>query len=244
MSPAPRPAAVARHPHLAAARPGGGWRVDCHVHTMWSGDSTTTPAELATAILETGLDAVCITDHSTVAGALRLRGELPCQVVVGQEQRTPDGELIGLFLEEAIPAGCRSAREAAEAIRAQGGLVYVPHPFDPMRHHLRAEALGELAAEGLLDVIEVENAKTSLPSLNARAAEEAERLALPRGAGSDAHVADSLGAAYVEMAPFAGSGQFLAALRAGRAVGHHYDEPRRWRARVVPSTRRLGREDL
>lgn len=203
---------------------------------MWSGDSTTTPAELARAVEEAALDVLCITDHSTIKGALRLEGELSCRVVVGQEQRTPDGELIGLFLSEPIPAGCRSAREAALAVRGQGGIVYVPHPFDPMRRHLRPGVLEELAREGLLDVIEGLNAKTSLGSLNQAAVGAGERLGVRLGAGSDAHVPEALGAAYVEGAPFEGPAGFLAALSSGRLVGHHFDPPRPWRARVVPST--------
>ncbi len=228
--------AVERHAHLAA-RTAGKLRVDCHVHTMWSGDSTTTPDELAAAVSGSEMDVVCITDHSTIAGAERLAGELACRVIVGQEQRTPDGELIGLFLAERIPPGCRSALEAARAIRAQGGIVYAPHPFDPMRHRLRAEVIEQLAGEGMLDVIEAFNAKTSLESCNREAAAAAARLGVAAGAGSDSHVPEAIGAAYVEMAAFTGRDEFLASLRSGQVVGHHFDSHRPWRARVVPSLR-------
>ena len=233
--------AAERHPHLAEPRSPGMLRVDCHLHSMWSGDSTTTPEELAAAVRDAGVDVLCITDHGTVAGAERLAssGELGCRVVVGQEQRTPDGELIGLFLSERLPAGLPSAVALAGVIRQQGGLVYVPHPFDPMRHRLRERALVELAAAGLVDVVEAFNAKTSLPHLNERAAAFAESEDVAAGAGSDAHVPEALGAAYVEMPDFAdGDAQaFLAGLRAGRIVGHHSDPARAWRPRVVPSTR-------
>ncbi|MGA2209579.1 MAG: PHP domain-containing protein [Acidimicrobiales bacterium] len=211
-------------------------RVDCHLHTMWSGDSTTTPDELATAVAETALDIICITDHSTINGALRLAAELDCRVVVGQEQRTPEGELIGLFLSERIPPGCRSAREAALHIRLQGGLVYVPHPYDPLRHRIDSAALEHLAREGLVDLIETRNAKTSLEHLNEEAAATAVRLDLAAGAGSDAHVPDAVGAAYVEMADFDDAGGFLRAVRDGRVIGHHFDSARPWRQRIVPST--------
>ena len=182
------------------------------------------------------MDVVCITDHSRIEGALRLSGELPCRVVVGEEQRTPEGELIGLFLEEPIRPGCRTAREAAVAIRRQGGVVYVPHPFDPMRRHIRPSVLSELAGDGLLDVIEGINAKTSLSSLNEKARQAAAEHSLACGAGTDAHLAEAIGAAYVEMAPFEGPADFLAALQTGRLVGHHFDPPRAWQPRVVPST--------
>lgn len=209
------------------------------MHTMWSGDSTTTPDELAIALASTGIDVLCITDHSTIKGAERLAGELDCRVIIGQEQRTPDGEVIGLFLSERIPPGCRGAAEAASFIRSQGGLVYVPHPYDPLRHRLDSAVLEQLAGDGLVDVIEALNAKTSLMHLNLEASAAAARLGVAAGAGSDAHVPDAIGAAFVEMPDFADAASFLAALGGGsaRVAGHHYDSARPWRARVVPSVR-------
>ena len=227
--------ATARHPHLAAPMRPGWVRVDLHSHTMWSGDSTTTPDELEQAVLDSGLDVLCITDHNAIRGATELAGVLPCRVIVGEELRTHAGELIGLFLRERVPFGTPPAAAAA-AIREQGGVVYVPHPFDPMRRNLAEPALDELVAAGLVDAIEVLNAKTSLATLNARAAEYAARHDLAAGAGSDAHVPDALGSAYVEMPDFDGPAEFLAALRQAVVVGHHWDEPRRWRPRIVPST--------
>lgn len=237
---APSAEAVARHPHLGRERSLGGQalRVDCHMHTMWSGDSTTTPDELAAAVEATGIDVLCITDHSTIVGAVRLASELPCRVVVGQEQRTPEGEVIGLFLTERIPPGCRTAAEAARFIRAQGGLVYVPHPLDPLRHRVGTAVVERLAAEGLVDAVEVRNGKTSLESINAESSELAGRLGVLPGGGSDAHVPEAIGAVYVEMGGFEGAAGFLGALAGGTVIGHHYDSARPWRARVVPSVRR------
>ena len=231
----PQPAAVTRHGHLAAPRRPGTVRVDMHSHTMWSGDATTTPDELAHAVAEAGLDVLCITDHGTTAGAVRLAGELPCRVVVGQELRTGPGEIMGLFLTERLPFGI-DALTAARRIRAQGGLVYIPHPFDPLRHCLDEGTLRRLAAEGLIDVVEAFNAKTSLQHLNERAAAFAAEFGLAGGAGSDAHVPEAIGAAYVEMPDFAGPAEFLAAVHQGERVGHHFDAPRQWLPRIVPST--------
>ncbi len=228
------PVAASRHPHLAETRPAGWVRVDLHSHTMWSGDSTTTPDEVERAVHESGIDVLCITDHNAVAGAEALVDRLPCRVIVGEEMRTATGELIGLFLTERVPMGAPAA-ETARLIRAQGGVVYVPHPFDPMRRNLSEDSLVEITEAGLVDAVEVLNAKTSLPSLNRRALEFAQAHGLAQGAGSDGHVPDALGAAYVEMPDFDGPTEFLTNLRRGRVVGHHWDEPRPWTPRIVPS---------
>lgn len=232
--PAPSADAIARHPHLADAPDDRRIRVDLHTHTMWSGDSTTTPDEFAFAVDESGLDVVCITDHNAIEGALALRDRVACRVIVGEELRTAAGEIIGLFLTERVPMG-GSHVDAAKAIRDQGGVVYIPHPFDPMRRNMAEDALYELAEADLIDAVEVFNAKTSLSSLNRRAAEFAAEFGIVGGAGSDGHVPDALGAAYVEMVDFDTPMEFLASLATAEVKGHHWDEPRPWTPRVIPS---------
>jgi hypothetical protein len=227
-------AAAERHPHLAEPIVEGWIRVDCHSHTMWSGDCTTTPDELAQVIEETGIEVLCITDHNVIAGAERLAGELPCRVVIGEELRVGQGELIGLFLSERVPMGL-GPLEAARRIKDQGGIVYVPHPFDPMRNCLRPREIDELVAEGLVDAIEGSNSKTSLASLNQRAVDYGVQHGLAIGAGSDAHVPGAVGASYLVMPDFTGPAGFLASMRQGRVVGHHYDKARPWSPRIVPS---------
>jgi predicted metal-dependent phosphoesterase TrpH len=228
-------AAIARHPHLAEPVADGWVRVDLHSHTMWSGDSTTTPEELHEAVVASGIDVLCITDHNAIRGAIEVAATLPCRVVVGEELKTHAGEIIGLFLTERVPIGVQP-HDAARLIREQRGVVYIPHPFDPMRRNLDEAAMRQLAEAGLIDAIEVLNAKTSLKSLNARAAAFAEAFDLAAGAGSDAHVPLALGAAFVEMPDFDGPTDFLQKLRLGRIVGHHWDQPRPWSPRIVPST--------
>lgn len=229
--------AVDRHPHLARPRREGWVRVDMHSHTMWSGDSTTTPDEIEEAVIDSGIDVLCITDHNAIAGAVELADRLPCRVIVGEELRTQLGEIIGLFLTERVPAGVSPA-EAAHRIRDQGGVVYIPHPFDPMRANLKAHVLDELVAEGLVDAIEVKNGKTSLDHLNQQAADYAAQHGLLAGAGSDAHVPDAIGAVYVEMPDFDGPSEFLANLAQGEIVGHFFDRARPWKPRIVPSLTR------
>lgn len=209
-----------------------GWvRVDCQLHTVWSGDSTTTLEQLASRVVAVGLDVVCITDHHTIEGARRAaeRG-IGARVVVGEEVRTRSGELIGLFLSERIPY-VLAAEEVATRIRDQGGLVYAPHPLDRHRRGVGERGLADLAAGGCLDVVEVFNAKTHEAGDNERAAAAARRLGLPAGAGSDAHDPEGLGAAYLEMPDFDGPAGFLASLRSARVVGELREHARRYTPR-------------
>ena len=118
----PSPEAVARHPHLADPLPEGWVRVDLHSHTMYSGDSTTTPDELEEAVLHSAIDVLCITDHNATRGATELGDRLACRLIVGEEDKTHAGEIIGLFLTERIPGGLQPV-EVCERIRAQGGIV-------------------------------------------------------------------------------------------------------------------------
>jgi len=207
----------------APARPGSavpaGWvRVDCHLHTFASGDAVTTLDQLAARVAENRIDVVCITDHNVTAAALAAAQQgIGARVIVGEEVRTPDGDVIGLFLAERIPYVLPLA-EVTGRIRAQGGLVYVPHPFDAGRSSL-GPALAGLCAVGQVDVVEVFNAKIADQALNRQAAELAARFGLPGGAGSDAHDPEGIGAAYLEMPDFDGPASFLSALAGARVVG-------------------------
>ena len=193
-------------------------RLDLHVHTNYSTDSWATLDEIIGAAARRGLDGLAITDHNTIDGALELRETAPFQVIVGEEVGTSEGEIIGLFLQEPIPAGL-SPDETIAAIHDQGGLVYVPHPWDRLRRH---SALGRSARERLIDqvdVVEVFNARVILSRDNALARELALAHGLAMGAGSDAHMAAEIGSAYVEMEAFHDVASFLAALRRGQVVG-------------------------
>ena len=231
-------AAIERHPHLAEPCRSGHVRVDMHSHTMFSGDSTTTLDEIVESVIDAGLDVLCVTDHNAIDGAVRLKrileGDGVCRVIVGEEVRTHTGEIIGLFLNEKIPFGA-NAIDTAQQIRSQGALVYVPHPFDPLRRNLTEASLIEITGLGLVDAIEAHNAKTSLKSLNVEAAEFGNEHRLALGAGSDAHVPLALGSAFIEMPDFDGPQEFLANLQRGHIVGHHWDEARPWSPRIIPS---------
>lgn len=202
-------------------------RVDCHLHTVASGDSVLTLEELADRARQAGLGAVFVTDHNvTHAAVAAAERDLGVRVIVGEEIRTPDGDVIGLFLTERIPYVLPLA-EVIGRIRDQGGLVYVPHPFDQARSSL-GRVLPGLCAAGAVDVIEVFNAKIADQALNNRAAELARAFSLPGGAGSDAHDAAGVGAAYLDMPDFDGPASFLAGLADARITGEFRDHAPRY----------------
>jgi predicted metal-dependent phosphoesterase TrpH len=195
-------------------------RVDCHLHTVASGDAVTTLDELAERVVRESLDVVCITDHNEISAAVTAAGRnLGVRVIVGEEIRTPDGDIIGLFLTERVPYVLPVA-EVVARIRSQGGLVYAPHPFDEGRSSL-GRVLPGLCAAGAVDIVEVFNAKIENQGPNERAAALATAYALPGGAGSDAHDPDGIGAAYLEMPDFDGPASFLAALADARITGEY-----------------------
>jgi predicted metal-dependent phosphoesterase TrpH len=169
--------------------------LDLHCHTRASFDSLARPADVVRIAAERGLTHLAITDHDRIDGALEARAAAPpgLTVLVGQEIRTTDGDLIGVFLTEPIVSGLAPI-EAIGAVRAQGGLVGVPHPFDRFRGSLgRVERLADLAP--LVDWIEVHNARL-IGSGNERAAAFARDHGLPGVAVSDAHSTLEVGVAY------------------------------------------------
>jgi predicted metal-dependent phosphoesterase TrpH len=172
---------------------------DLHVHTSASFDSLSRPADVVRVAASRGLTHLAITDHDTLDGALAARDAAPdnLSVIVGQEIHTTAGDMIGLYLRERVPGGL-SPTETAAAIREQGGLAGLPHPFDRFRGSGawgRTEAeLAELA--GLLDYVEAWNARIMVGDGNRLAAEFAVARQLPGVAVSDAHTLMEVGVAY------------------------------------------------
>ncbi len=170
---------------------------------------------------------VCITDHNVTTGAAQAtERDLGVRIVVGEEIRTPDGDVIGLFLTERIPYVLPLA-EVIGRIRAQQALVYVPHPYDLTRSSL-GRVLPGLCADGAVDIVEVFNAKIRDGTLNRQAADLATAFDLPGGAGSDAHDAPGVGAAYLEMPDFDGPAGFLTALSDAQLTGEFRDHAVRY----------------
>lgn len=204
--------------------------MDCHLHTVSSGDSVTTPEQMLQGARSAGLDVIAVTDHHVVAAAQRMQemaADYGLQVVVGEEIRTPLGEIIGLFLTERVPYVLPLA-EAAARIRDQGGVVYVPHPFDPVRSGLGRRGIEQLAESGLLDVIETYNPKVPDEYVNQLAVAAAAEFGVPSGAGSDAHDPEGIGAAFVELDEFSDRDGYLQSLHRASIAGHRYAHSRRF----------------
>ena len=187
--------------------------VDLHMHTDHSPDCATPVEVLLSTARSQGLGAIAVTDHNEISGALDAAAkaaEFGVKVIVGEEVKTAaQGEVIGLFLTERIPRGLTLEETVAE-IRRQGGLVYVPHPFDRMHAVPDYEHL--LAILDEIDAIEVYNPRVAIGAFNEEAARFAAKYRILAGAGSDAHVAQGLGSVRVRMPDFDGPEEFLAAL--------------------------------
>jgi len=191
--------------------------VDLHMHTDHSYDCATPVEVLLATAREQGLGAIAVTDHNEISGALEARakaaefGPHPPKVIVGEEIKTASqGEVIGLFLEEKIPRGL-TLRETIAEIRAQGGVVYVPHPFDRMHSVPDYEHLLSHLEE--IDAIEVFNPRVAIGAFNDEAARFAAKYRITAGAGSDSHVAQGLGSVRIRMRDFEGPAEFLQSLR-------------------------------
>jgi len=192
-------------------------KVDLHVHTRFSNDSLTILQDVIYWAQRRGMGALAITDHNTIEGAHLLSEISPIPIIVGEEILTRDGEVSGLFLQEAIPPNL-DTQQTIDLIHEQGGLAYVPHPLDRLRSSALAfDTLIEIVDS--LDFIEILNARVTF-SLDNRLAEAlAEAHHLLKSAGSDAHQGGEIGHAYVEMPPFDDAASFLASLSQGVICG-------------------------
>jgi predicted metal-dependent phosphoesterase TrpH len=216
--------------------------VDLHMHSDWSNDCTTPVADLLDRAEEIGLGGIAVTDHNAFGGALEAlelaRGR-DLVVIPGEEVKTDgQGEVIGLFLEEEIPRGLSFADTIA-AIREQGGLVYLPHPFDRLHTIPDPATLHRHLAE--IDVFEVFNARLLRDTFNDEALRFARKYRLLQGAGSDAHVLQGVGTGAVSMRRFEGPEEFLLSLRTAEVLRRPkslaYLQSLKWVAQVKEKVR-------
>ncbi len=191
---------------------------DLHMHTEFSHDCSVPVPDLLDEAKRLGLGAIAITDHNVFAGAelaVELAVDRELTVIPGEEMKTERGEVIGLFIQERIPAGL-SMEDTIAAIRDQGGLVYLPHPFDRMHSIARPETVHRLLGE--IDVLEVYNARLLFDAYNDEALRFARKYNMLMGAGSDAHVLQGLGTGIVRMRAFADAEEFLVSLGSAEIV--------------------------
>ena len=194
---------------------------DFHIHTRFSRDSRLGEVDFIARAVDRGLTHVAITNHNNVEGAVAMRDKVAemgladrLSVILGEEVSTADGEVVGLFLTETIPRGL-SADETADEIHRQGGLVSIPHPFDPFRNsHIREAPLTALAEAGKIDMVEIFNCRVTLQRHNQEAAEFAARYGLPGIAASDTHSGMEVAMASNVMPPFSTADELRAALPA------------------------------
>ncbi len=211
--------------------------VDLHMHTSWSHDCLVEPEELAEHALAEGLGAIAVTDHNAFGGAeATVEAALGTDLLVipGEEVKTDNqGEVIGLFLEREIPRGMPFADTIA-AIKAQGGLVYLPHPFDRMHSIPDAKTIHRHLSD--IDVFEVYNARLLFEQYNDEALRFARKYNLTMGAGSDAHVLQGVGTGGLRMRAFADRDEFLVSLRTAEVLRRPrslaYLQALKWTAQV------------
>ena len=210
---------------------------DLHMHTAWSHDCLVEPGELVDHAAEEGIGAIAVTDHNAFGGALaavEAARESDVFVIPGEEIKTDgQGEVIGLFLEREIPRGLPFG-ETIAAIKEQGGLVYLPHPFDRMHAIADAPTLHRHLAE--IDVFEVYNARLLFELYNDEALRFARKYNLTMGAGSDAHVLQGVGTGGLRMRAFRDQEEFLVSLRTAEVLRRPrslaYLQALKWTAQV------------
>jgi predicted metal-dependent phosphoesterase TrpH len=189
-------------------------RVDLHLHSNYSHDGQSSLEELIQRCAECGLDRIALTDHNRVDGALELSRQAPELAIVGEEAKTREGEVIGLFITRRLPPFLRP-EDVMDLVHGMGGLTYIPHPFDRRRANFRAERMVELADR--IDIVETYNAWCE-PAANQAAARFAAELGKVSATGSDAHAASELGRSWMEMDHYTSPEDFLEKLRHARHV--------------------------
>ena len=189
-------------------------RIDLHLHSNFSHDGQSSLEDLIERCREVGLDRIALTDHNTVEGALDLARIAPELAIVGEEVKTREGEVIGLFITDYV-APYQTPEQVMDLIHEMGGLTYVPHPLDRRRSHFRPERVVELAAR--IDIIETYNPWCDAAA-NAAAAGLAADLDKVTATGSDSHSVKELGRSWMEIDDYRDPADFLEKLRNARHV--------------------------
>lgn len=169
------------------------FRVDLHTHSSASHDGGITEAQYMQLVGEDTLDYIAVTDHDTISMATHLHKTLGDKIIVGQEITTDDGEIIGLFLKEEVQANL-PIKKAAEEVKRQGGLVYIPHPFETFRKGVSKKSLDQI--DEFVDIVEAYNGRAFFQNKGPEATVWARLNSKPIAASSDAHGIKGIGNAY------------------------------------------------
>ena len=184
-------------------------RIDLHVHSMYSADSTIRPEQLPLYARKRGLDGVAVTDHDRLDSALKMSRESNFLILPGMEVTSLDGHIVGLNLKESVPKGL-TAEETVDRIHDAGGIAIACHPSA-----LFKGSLGERTTSRF-DAIEVINSSAIPFRYSVRHSEElASRLGIPRVAGSDAHYGPEIGCAYTEVKAELAAEDIVSAIKKG-----------------------------
>ncbi len=200
------------------------WRVEMHCHTCYSPDSLVAPEVLVDRCQALGLDKVLITDHNTIAGALRAQVYAPDFVVVGEEIRTSVGEFIAYYMQEEVPAGL-SPEETLRRLEAQGAVIAIPHPLDRLRGGSALGLDGTLRYIDRVTALEVLNARCLRNADNKAARLLAQQRSKAMFAGSDAHSLAELGRATTLLPPFYDASTLRQALSRAQPIGRRSFPP-------------------
>ncbi len=193
-------------------------KADLHIHTEYSMDCSTPLEKIISRCQELGINCIAIADHGTAEGALKMQKIAPFRVIVAEEILSTQGEIMGMFLKETIPSGLTPG-ETIKRIKAQGGLVNIPHPFETVRGSaLKDWCIEEIAKD--IDLIEALNSRSPFAANTEKARAFADKHNIPGSAGSDAHSVHEIGNAYVEMPEFSTPQEFLKSLARGKISGH------------------------
>jgi predicted metal-dependent phosphoesterase TrpH len=193
-------------------------KADFHIHTRYSMDCEMELEDIIERCQKMEIDCIAITDHGTVEGGLKMQEIAPFKIIVGEEVLTDFGEIMGMFLKETIPSNI-SVDEAILRIKEQGGLVCLPHPFDPLRGlTMEPDEVDKLAPR--VDIVEVFNARSPINSTADKALDYALRHNIPATVGSDSHTLGEIGRTFVEIDDFETPDQLLEVLKNGKISQH------------------------
>ena len=219
-------------------------RADFHSHSHYSRDSVINPRTFIERCIRRGVNCIAVTDHNEIEGAFVIEklaaAEAPglLKVVIGEEVKTSEGEIIGLFLKELVPRGL-SPEETVRAIHGQGGLAVVPHPYDIFRRSvIKPGALERIKTQ--VDAIEGFNCRNILARHDQKAKALAADVSKPVTLGTDAHSPWELGGASLELDDFETPQELLDSLRGGRISGHRSLPLVHWISTYAKMRWRLG----